>query len=142
MFLIFNKQIISQVLLYSFSKWTNREITVDKFKLNFHQSSIIISGVKIKNLNEFYYDNFVEFEKIILDYNFKSLFSNLIIINNLVIENPKFFLEVIEKPSTELSPFNVQKMYDDMQVLNKNSYLEDLEVPPGYVKLEKTKTQQ
>ena len=111
--LIFNKQIISNVLLYSFSKWVDREIEVDKFRISYRQNLITINDVKIKNLNKFYYDNLVELEKVILSYNFKSLFSNLIIINNLIVENPKFFLEVIEKPSIELSPFNVQKMYDD-----------------------------
>ena len=73
----------------------------------------MINDIKIKNPNKFYYNNFLEAEKIILNYNFKSLFSNLIIINNLIVENPKFFLEVIEKPSVELFPFNVQQMYDD-----------------------------
>ena len=111
--LVFNKQIISQVLLYSFSKWIDREIEIDKFQLRYNPNSIIAHGIKIKNSNEFYYDNFVELEKIILSYNFKSLFSNLIIINDLTIENPNFFLEIIEKPSVELSPFNVQQMYDD-----------------------------
>ena len=37
----------------------------------------------------------------------------MITINDLTIENPNFFLEIIEKPSVELSPFNVQQMYDD-----------------------------
>ena len=73
----------------------------------------MINDIKIKNPNKFYYNNFLESEKIILNYNFKSLFSNLIIINNLIVENPKFFLEVIEKPSVELSPFNLQQIYDD-----------------------------
>lgn len=111
--LIFNKQIISHTLLYAFSKWVDREITVDKFQINYKQSLIIISNAKIKNPNEFYYDNFVESEKIILNYNFKSLFSDLIIINNLIIENPKFFLEIVEKPSIELSPYKIQEMYKD-----------------------------
>ena len=48
-----------------------------------------------------------------LNYNFKSLFSDLIIINNLIIENPKFFLEIVEKPSIELSPYKIQEIYDD-----------------------------
>ena len=30
-----------------------------------------------------------------------------------MIENPKFFLELIEKSLTELSPYKIQKMYDD-----------------------------
>ena len=111
--LVFNKQIISHSSLYFFSKWIDRKITVDKFQINYKESSIIINNIKIQNPNGFYYNNFVESEKIILSYDFKSLFSDLIIINNLVVKNPKFFFEVIEKPSTELSPFKTQNMYDD-----------------------------
>ena len=111
--LVFNKQIISHTSLYFLSKWTDREITVDKFEINYSQNSIIISDVEIKNPKEFYYNNFVEINKITIDYNPKSFFSDLIIINNLVIENPKFFLEVVEKPSSQLSPLKVQKMYED-----------------------------
>ena len=51
-FLIFNKQIISHVLLYSFSKWIDREIAVDKFQISYKQNSIIINGAKIKNSSE------------------------------------------------------------------------------------------
>ena len=51
--LIFNKQIISQVLLYSFSKWVDREIVVDKFKINYARSMLIITGAKVKNLNRY-----------------------------------------------------------------------------------------
>ena len=111
--LVFTKQIISYSSLYFFSKWIDRKIVVDKFQINYKEGSIIINDIKIKNSNEFYYNNFLESEKIILSYNFKSLFSNLIIINHLIVEKPKFFLELIEKPSIELSPFNTQKMYDD-----------------------------
>ena len=111
--LVLNKQIISHVLLYGFSKWIDREIAVDKFRINYKQNLIIINGAKIKNLNEFYYDNIVESEEIILNYNFKSLFSNLIIINSLIIKNPIFFLEFIEKSTTEFSPYKIQEMYDD-----------------------------
>ena len=71
--LVLNKQIISHVLLYGFSKWVDREIVVDKFQINYKKSLIIINGAKIKNLDEFYYDNLVEIQKVILRYNFKSL---------------------------------------------------------------------
>ena len=113
MLFVFNKQIVSNVSLYFFSKWIDRKIVVDKFQINYKEGSIIINDIKIKNSNEFYYNNFLESEKIILSYNFKSLFSNLIIINHLIVEKPKFFLELIEKPSIELSPFKIQKIYED-----------------------------
>ena len=48
--LVFNKQIISHTLLYGFSKWIDREIAVDKFRINYKQNLIIINGAKIKNL--------------------------------------------------------------------------------------------
>ena len=111
--IIFNKQIMSHTSLYFLSKWTEREVKVDKFQINYKESLIMIDNFRIKNPSNFYYKNFFESEKIILNYNFNSLFTNLIIINNLIVENPKFFLEIIEKPSVELSPFNVQQIYDD-----------------------------
>ena len=111
--LIFNKQIISQTLLYAFSKWADREVLVDKFEINYSKNLVIINGVKIINPEEFYYDNFIESEKVTLRYNFKSLLSNLIIIDNLTVENPKFFLEIIKKSSTELSPNKEQEIYED-----------------------------
>ena len=112
-FLVFNKQIIKHTLLYGFSKWVKREISVDKFQINYKRSTIIIDDAKIINPSEFYHDNFVESEKVMLSYDLKSLFSDLIIINNLTIENPKFFLEIVDKPSISLSPDKTQQMYND-----------------------------
>ena len=102
--LVFNKQIISYALIYGFSKWTRHEITLDKLQINYIQSLITINGLRIKSPNEFYYDNIFESEKITLGYNPQSLLTNLITYNNLIIENPKFFVELIEE-----SP----KVYDD-----------------------------
>ena len=102
--LVFNKQIISYALTYGFSKWTRHEITLDKLQINYIQSLITINGLRIKSPNEFYYDNIFESEKITLSYNPQSLLTNLITYNNLIIENPKFFVELIEE-----SP----KVYDD-----------------------------
>ena len=102
--LVFNKQIISYALMYGFSKWTRYEITLDKLQINYIQSLITINGLRIKSPNEFYYDNIFESEKITLSYNPQSLLTNLITYNNLIIENPKFFVELIEE-----SP----KVYDD-----------------------------
>ena len=102
--LVFNNQIISYALIYSFSKWTRHEITLDKLQINYIQSLITVNGLRIKSTNEFYYDNIFESEKITLSYNPQSLLTNLITYNNLIIENPKFFVELIEE-----SP----KVYDD-----------------------------
>ena len=96
--LVFTKQIISYSSLYFFSKWIDREVTVDAFQINYKQSSIMINNIKIKNPNKFYYDYIFKSEKIALNIDLKSLlFSNLVIIDNLTFKNPKFFLEIFEK---------------------------------------------
>ena len=110
--LVFNNQIISYALIYSFSKWTRHEITLDKLQINYIQSLITINGLRIKSPNEFYYDNIFESEKITLSYNPQSLLTNLITYNNLIIENPKFFVELIEEsPKTYDDNIGVAKKY-------------------------------
>ena len=94
--LVFNKQLITYYYSYKFSKWIERQFVVDKFYIDY-PNSIVVSGIKIKNSNPFYYEYIFESEKIVLNFDLKSLlFSNLIIINNLIVENPKFFLEIVE----------------------------------------------
>ena len=89
--LVFNKQLITYYYSYKFSKWIERQFVVDKFYIDY-PNSIVVSGIKIKNSNPFYYEYILESEKIALNFDLKSLlFSNLIIINNLIVENPKFF---------------------------------------------------
>ena len=94
--LVFNKQLITYYYSYKFSKWIERQFVVDKIYIDY-PNSIVVSGIKIKNSNPFYYEYILESEKIALNFDLKSLlFSNLIIINNLIVENPKFFLEIVE----------------------------------------------
>ena len=110
--LVFNKQIISYVLLYGFSQWTRYEITLNKLHINYTESLITINNLQIKNLNRFYYDNIFESEKITLSYNLQSLLTNLIIYNNLIIENPKFFIELTEElPNIYEDNIGVAKKY-------------------------------
>ena len=94
--LVFNKQLITYYYSYKFSNWIERQFVVDKIYIDY-PNSIVVSGIKIKNSNPFYYEYILESEKIALNFDLKSLlFSNLIIINNLIVENPKFFLEIAE----------------------------------------------
>ena len=108
--LVFNKQLITYYYSYKFSKWIERQFVVDKFYIDY-PNSIVVSGIKIKNSNPFYYEYILESEKIALNFDLKSLlFSNLIIINNLIVENPKFFLEIVENLSKNEDS---ETIYDD-----------------------------
>ena len=111
--LVFNKQLITYYYSYKFSKWIERQFVVDKFYIDY-PNSIAVSGIKIKNLNPFYYEYILESEKIALNFDLKSLlFSNLIIINNLIVENPKFFLEIVEINKNSSKNEDSSITYDD-----------------------------
>ena len=93
---VFNKQLVTYYYSYKFSKWIERQFVVDQFYIDY-PNLIIVSGIKIKNPNQFYYDYILESEEIVLNFDLKSLlFSNLIIINNLTVKNPIFFLDILE----------------------------------------------
>jgi len=94
--LVFNKQLITYYYSYKFSKWIERQFIFDKFNIDY-PNTIAVSGIKVINPNPIYYDYILESDKITISFDLKSLlFSNLIIINNLIVENPKFFLEIVE----------------------------------------------
>tara|TARA_B110000259_G_scaffold137071_1_gene154363 strand:- start:387 stop:1067 length:681 start_codon:yes stop_codon:yes gene_type:complete len=112
-FLIFNKKLITYYYTYKLSKWVERPIIFNEFNINY-PNSIEVTGIKIKNSNKFYNKNIFESDKIVLNLNLKSLlFSDLIIINKLVIENPKFFLDIIQKNKKSLKNDETLLTYED-----------------------------
>ena len=91
--LIFNKKIISYYYIEKFSGWVERPVEIGH--LNFEYSGlVVIEDIRILNLDENYYQNIFQAEKISFDFDVKSLTSNLIIINNLDITNPEFYLDI------------------------------------------------
>ncbi len=91
--LIFNKKIISYYYIEKFSNWVERPVEIGH--LNFEYSGlVVIEDIRILNSDENYYQNIFQAEKISFDFDIKSLISNLIIINNLDITNPEFYLDI------------------------------------------------
>ena len=111
--LVFNKKLITHYYTYKLSKWVERPVVFDKFNINY-PNLLEVTGIKIKNSNKFYNKNIFEADKIVLDFNLKSfLFSDLIIINNLDIENPKFFLDIVQKNKKSLKNGEILLTYED-----------------------------
>ena len=112
--LVFNKQLISKYYSYKFSKWVERKVIFEQFIIEY-PDSISVIGVKILNSNPIYYESVFEAQKIDINLDLKSLlFDELIIINNLKIERPKFFLELIEKNSKSGEAIeNTEITYED-----------------------------
>jgi len=91
--LFFNKAILSKIISFSASKWTEKDVSIKNIEINYSKRQIILNDVEVKNIDNFHYKNIFEADKIKIRYNFKSLFTNLIIIDNLFFLNSKFFLE-------------------------------------------------
>ena len=91
--LFFNKTIISQVIIFTISKLPDRNISIKNIDINYSKKQIILNSVEVENTNKIYYKNIFEVDKVEIQYDFKSLFTDLIIIDQLNFYNSKFFLD-------------------------------------------------
>ena len=121
--IVFNKQLISKYYSYKFSKWVERKVVFDKFEIKY-PNSVSVTRIKILNSNSTYYKNVFEAQKIDINFNLKSLlFDELIVIDDLRIERPKIFLEIIEKnPKLDKSIENSEITYEDNIGIAKKIY--------------------
>ena len=95
--LFFNKKLIETYSLYKFSNWVEKKVIFEEFKIDY-PNTIIINNLKILNSNPIYYKTIFEAEILIVKFDIKSLlFSELVFIHDLKIQNPKFFLELLVK---------------------------------------------
>ena len=75
------------------SKLPDRNISIKNIDINYSKKQIILNSVEVKNTNKIYYKNIFEVDKVEIQYDFKSLFTDLIIIDQLNFYNSKFFLD-------------------------------------------------
>jgi hypothetical protein len=95
--LLFNKKLIENYTLYKFSNWVEKKVIFEEFKIEY-PNTIIINDLKILNPDPIYYKTIFEADILKVSFNLKSLFfSKLVLIYDLNIQNPKFFLELLLK---------------------------------------------
>ena len=94
---VFNKAILSQIIIFSLSKWVEREVVINRIDINYSESEIVFNFIEIRNIDKFYYKNIFQADKIKIKYNFKSLFTDLVRVNHLTFVNSSFFLEFDNK---------------------------------------------
>ena len=97
--LILHEKIFEKYISYKLSNWVKKDISFDE--INFmYPNRIKIKGISIINPNPTYYDNIFESELISIDIDLKTYFlEDLVIINDLKIDKPTFYLELIVKKS-------------------------------------------
>ena len=94
---VFNKIILSKIIIYSASKWLEKDLSIKKIDINYFSDVIELNVVKIKNNKNFSYENIFQAEKIIIKYNLNTILKDLVEIDYLTIQNTKFYLEFDEK---------------------------------------------
>tara|TARA_B100000767_G_scaffold134826_1_gene127902 strand:+ start:346 stop:1008 length:663 start_codon:yes stop_codon:yes gene_type:complete len=105
----FNKTIISKVIFFTLSKKIDRNINIKNINIDYSKKKITLTSIEVKNSSKIYYKNIFEAEKIEIEYDFKSLFTDLIIINHLIFYNPKIFVD-IDMTNTEISNDNLDEV--------------------------------
>ena len=90
---IFNKIIISKVIIFGFSKLIKKDLVAEKIDINYLKNELVLHSIEIKNSSDYYFKNIIEVDLIKIVYNFNSIFSNLRKIYTVDIENLKLYLE-------------------------------------------------
>ena len=105
--IFFNKKIVSYYYINQFSNWVERPVKIKN--LNFNYSGYVkIEDIEIFNNDKNYFKNIFKAEKIEINFDMNSIFSNLIIIKNLDIYKPEFFLDLNIKKD-----YKNKKIYED-----------------------------
>jgi len=91
---IFNETIISQVIIFTTSKLIDRNISIKTIDIDYSKKQLTLNSVEIKNTSKIYYKNIFEAEKVEIKYDFKSLFTDLIIIDHLIFYNSSIFVDI------------------------------------------------
>ena len=109
--IVFNKKIVSYYYINKLTKWVERPVKIES--LDFKYSGFVeIKGIKILNLEDYFYKDIFVADEIKLKIDTKSFFSDLIVIQSIDIINPEFFLD-IKIVKNNQNPNEEKNIYDD-----------------------------
>ena len=99
--IIFDQKIISFYISKNLSKAIGQKVIIESINIKYEEGLIIFNKFKILNKNDFSSKNLFEADKILININLKSIFSELILIDTIKISNPNLFIEIKEKYNKE-----------------------------------------
>ena len=111
----------NKILSYSFSKqisnWTEYNSKINISKINYFKGELEIDKIKIKNTKNINSDIF-DANLIFIDFDFQSLFSNLIIINQVIIIDPVFYFDI--KAQNNNTKLNKRNIIDNINITDNS----------------------
>ena len=115
---LFDVKILSYFLSKKLSDWTEYNSEINISNLNYFKGELEIDKIKIKNLKNFESKIF-DAKLITIDFDFKSLFSNLVILNKVTIIEPIIYFNIKDKDSN--SNLNKKKVIDNLNIIDSSS---------------------
>ena len=111
----------NKILSYSFSKqisnWTEYNSKINISKINYFKGELEIDKIKINNTKNIksgiFYANLI-----FIDFDFQSLFSNLIIINQVTIIDPVFYFDI--KTQNNNTKLNKRNIIDNINITDNS----------------------
>lgn len=111
----------NKILSYSFSKqisnWTEYNSKINISKINYFKGELEIDKIKINNTKNIKQDIF-DANLIFIDFDFLSLFSNLIIINQVTIIDPVFYFDI--KTQNNNTKLNKRNIIDNINITDNS----------------------
>ena len=111
----------NKILSYSFSKqisnWTEYNSKINISKINYFKGELEIDKIKINNTKNIKLDIF-DANLIFIDFDFQSLFSNLIIINQVTIIDPVFYFDI--KTQNNNTKLNKRNIIDNINITDNS----------------------
>ena len=104
---LFDNKILSYFFSKKISNLTKYNSKINVSKVNYFKGELELDKIKIKNTKNIDLDVF-EADSIFIDFDFQSLVSNLIIINQVIIIDPVLYFDIkIQNNNTKLNKENV-----------------------------------
>ena len=119
--IFFNKKIITFVFIKNISHMTEYEVNFNISKIDYFKGILEINQIKLRNKDNFFYENIFESNQIIIDIDYKSLFSNLVIINKMTLIDPKFFFEIKNADSKKDEKIKITDNLNLLEIISKRN---------------------
>jgi hypothetical protein len=114
---LFDNKILSYFFSEKISNWTEYNSKINISKVNYFKGELEIDKIKIKNTKNIESDVF-DANSIFIDFDFQSLFSNLIIINQVIIIDPVFYFDI--KTQNNNTKFNKRNVIDNINITDNS----------------------
>jgi hypothetical protein len=114
---LFDNKILSYFFSEKISNWTEYDSKLNISKVNYFKGELEIDKIKIKNTKNIESEVF-DANLIFIDFDFQSLFSNLIIINQVIIIDPVFYLDI--KTQNNNTKLNKRNIIDNINITDNS----------------------